>query len=691
MPGVDLSYRNALQRLATGFSMCPSERRTSISAALCLYVCLTARVEAGTGSRLPDGTEFPFWEQPLTFTRTYYVDADSPRADDGGPGTLDRPFRTIGKAAEVLQPGERVVIAAGTYRECIRPARGGSAPDRMISYEAAPGAAVIVKASEVLREGWQPSTDPAAGSGEGAVRIWSHALSGTLFPDAYNPFGIANVPGDWSWLDTKQVDMGPYFRRRGMIFVDGRPLEPVEQYRELRPVPLPGTPEAPEPPRNGLPPRRRGGPILQEVGGSPDARFWVEHQGNVVHVRVPSGDPARSVVEITAREQALAPRQSGLGYIRVKGLTFQHAGNGFPPPQRGLVSTAGGHHWIIEGNTIEWASGVGLDIGAQHWQGARDPLAGDSNIVRGNTIRYAGVEGIGGMGTTNTLVEDNLIEWVGWQDAERAWEAAGAKFHRARNLLFRRNVVRHIRHASALWLDSANANSRITANVFADVLTVSAAIHLEMNRAANQIDDNVIWDVRNAEPGTPGQRGAGGSGIFLHASERQIVAQNLVGRCDNVGVFPALRPERANAGNGREHKVHNNVFARCDKGGIVFVHEDNEADGNVYASLPERFGGFGEAGARQWLDLATWRAHGWDRGGSTAPLELSFDPDRLELTIAGPSAWPAMPVFNGIDTDLVGRVTGARRPAGPLADPGALRVRSVDPRAAPGRPSVSRP
>src|SRR4029079_6187760 len=291
-------------------------------------------------------------------------------------------------------------------------------------------------------------------------------------------------------------------------------------------------------------------------------RFLVEHQGNVVYIRVPSGDPAKSLIEITAREQAFAPRQSGLGYIRIKVLTFQHAGNAFPPPQRGLVSTGGGHHWIIEGNTIEWANGVGLDIGSQHWSATRNPQAGESHIVRGNTIRYIGVEGIGGMGTTNSLVEDNLIEWVGWQDAERAWEAAGAKFHRARNLLFRRNVVRHIRHANAVWLDSDNVNSRITANVFADVLTVSAAIHMEMNRQPNQIDDNIIWDVRNAEPGTPGQRGAGGSGIFLHASERQIVAHNLIGRTDNVGVFSVLREDRANSGNGRDHKIYNNIFVR---------------------------------------------------------------------------------------------------------------------------------
>jgi len=627
---------------------------------------------------------------PLTFSKTYYVDGGSSRSNDMGPGTLKRPFRTISKAAEVLEPGERVVIAAGTYRELVRPARGGTGADKMISYEAAPGAVVIVKASEILRGGWEPGTQPQQfrdAPGE-PVQIWKHTLTGALFPDAYNPFAIANIPGDWSWLDTKRIDMGPYIRRRGLIFVDGKPLEPVEQHRELGKIPLPGSPEATAnqaPRRTGTPARTRRGPIMQEIGGSPDGRFWVEHQGNVIHIRVPAGEIANSFVEITTREQAFAPRQGGLGYIRIKGLTFQHAGNAFPPPQRGLVSTGGGHHWIIEDNTIEWANGVGLDIGSQHWSGARHPQAGESHIVRGNIIRYIGVEGIGGMGTTNTLVEDNLIEWVGWQDAERAWEAAGAKFHRARNLLFRRNVVRHIRHANAVWLDVGNANSRITSNVLADVLTVSAAIHMEMSLEPNQIDNNIIWDVRNSEPGTPGQRGAAGSGIFLHASQDQIVAQNLIGLCDNVGVWPALRPDREGSGNARTHKVYNNIFTRCDKGGIVFQDESNEADGNVYAALPEKFGGFANGDAMQWLDLPAWRAHGWDLHGRVAALTFDFNPERLELTVSGETGLTPVPVFNRIDGDFAAGATKESRLPGPFFDLNAPKTRSVDPRAAKAR------
>src|SRR3954452_23927748 len=146
--------------------------------------------DATGDSRLPDGTPYAAWEQPLTLSKTYYVDNGDARADDNGPGTKARPFRTINRAAELLRPGERVVIASGTYRECVRPARGGTSPTQMISYEAAPGATVIISGSEVLRDRWVQvpvsAGGPGAGRGGGPseppVTTWRYEFTGAMFP-----------------------------------------------------------------------------------------------------------------------------------------------------------------------------------------------------------------------------------------------------------------------------------------------------------------------------------------------------------------------------------------------------------------------------------------------------------------------------------------------------------------------------
>jgi hypothetical protein len=640
-------------------------------------------------SRLPDGTMYAVWEQPLTFSKTYYVDNRDAKADDRGPGTRARPFRTINQAAQRLQPGERVVIASGTYRECVRPARGGTTPSQMISYEAAPGATVVVKGSEVLKDDWVQVSVPAGGRGAGRggpaespVTTWRHALTGAMFPDAYQPFALPSIMGSWQWLDPRAVDMGPFLRRRGLVFVDGKPLEPVEQQSELAAPHLPPVPDFTVVPtsQNGLPPRRRGGPIMQEVGGSPDARVWVEESGQAIQIRLASGTPANHVIEVTTRQAAFVPAESGLGFIRIKGLTFQHAANAYPFPQFGMISFAGGDHWIVEDNTIEWANGGGLSIGRDANSGA-SRQAGASHILRRNAIRYCGIEGIGGMGTANTLIEDNLIEWCGWADAERGWEAAGAKFHFGRNLLFRRNVVRHMRHANAIWLDSGNANCRLTRNVFADVLSVSAAVHMEMNTQPNQIDNNVIWNVRNAEPGTPGQRGCAGSGIFDNATDGLIIAQNLIGRCDNSGLFAITRPDRRGSGTGTGNNVSNNIFAKCDKSAIVFLNPKNEAEGNVYADLPTQFQGYGEGDAKQYVDPAAWRrGHGWDTTSVVTDAQVEFDADTLQLTISTGHALPRVSAINQIEIDILGQRAGETRVPGPLADPGAKPAWKVDPR-----------
>jgi hypothetical protein len=78
----------------------------------------------------------------------YYVDGQG--GDDSRPGTTPaQAWRTLGKANEVLRPGDTVVIAAGVYRQSIKPARSGTDGAR-ITYRAAAGAAVAVEGVDLL-------------------------------------------------------------------------------------------------------------------------------------------------------------------------------------------------------------------------------------------------------------------------------------------------------------------------------------------------------------------------------------------------------------------------------------------------------------------------------------------------------------------------------------------------------------
>ena len=84
----------------------------------------------------PDGRAFRRWADLTDYRRELHVDQQHPAAADTNPGTEEAPLATIQRAAELVEPGERVLIKSGTYREWIRPRRGGSGADGMISFEA---------------------------------------------------------------------------------------------------------------------------------------------------------------------------------------------------------------------------------------------------------------------------------------------------------------------------------------------------------------------------------------------------------------------------------------------------------------------------------------------------------------------------------------------------------------------------
>jgi hypothetical protein len=69
---------------------------------------------------------------------TYEVAQQNLHASDDGPGTLERPWKTIAKAAEKASPGDVVVIRAGVYRERVLAKTSGTA-QAPVRFEAALG------------------------------------------------------------------------------------------------------------------------------------------------------------------------------------------------------------------------------------------------------------------------------------------------------------------------------------------------------------------------------------------------------------------------------------------------------------------------------------------------------------------------------------------------------------------------
>jgi len=604
-------------KLAVAFLVVLAGSRPSIAAEP------TGRTSLDPPVLLPDGREFKTWENPLAFARTYYVDQAHAQASDENRGTQDRPLRTIDRAAQLLQPGERAVVAAGVYRERVRPARGGTGPERMISYEAAPGAKVILSGSRVVTSPWSPSQwSPASSS----ARVWKTQLPKEFFPEG-NPFGERNltdaqIDRSMPWaVSTKGKP--PNTLRRGLVFQSGRRLKQVARCDELR-----------------------------AAAGA----YWVEEDGLTLHVR-PQGDldPRNVEFEVTTRDLIFAPAVFGLGYVRVKGFTIQHSGNCFPRPQQGALSAMRGHHWILEDNAVRQCNVIGIDVGDQFDIAGPKLAQGGQHIVRRNLVTDCGIGGIEGTGVEHTLIEENLICRCGWQRAQFIWETGGIKVHLTLGTLIRRNVIQDTIDGPGIWMDWQNRNSRCTQNVVLRTTTANGGIFMEASQVPNLVDHNVVWGTR-------------GNGIYQHDCDELVVAHNLVVQSSDAGVRMQVCQGRQVGGRlstAKRNKILNNILVGNGRP-LAISDAENTIDYNV----------FGAGGTP--FDLAAWqKQRGWDRHSAAAEVEVRLNPQTLELTYSARTPLPKCPLIPGLNRDFFGsHRPGPEVAAGPWAEvpPGARKV-----------------
>ena len=472
--------------------------------------------------------------------RTWVVAAAHAQADDAGPGTEERPFRTIAPAALAAQPGDTILVHPGVYRQRVVPAHGGE-KDRPIVYLSAQRGQAVIKGSDVFSPKWERV--------EGPEPIFRGVLDPAVF-QGENPFhrGVSINGSDTS----KQVRpaQGELEEVLGEVFVESQPYTQVVRLADLR---------------------------KQE-------RSWlVSEDGKSIRVHFPAAtEPSRCLVEITTRNRIFAPLRRGLGHIHIKGFTFEHSANQGPFPQGGAVSVRSGHDWVIEGNTIRFAATIGLDCGSETWDGKaltdtvpeeQRVMIGGRHLIRDNDVTDNGLCGIAGWNHSGTRIVGNRVERNNrrkFPHGRGGWEEwAGIKLHAA-NALIQGNVVRD-NHAFGIWIDNGYGDARIDGNLV--LRNRLAGIFLELGNHPGhpcRVTNNVVG-------GTTGEGFYGGFGIYTHDASDVVVAHNLI--FDNAGFGVLMRTITDRQASGKRvetsrNQILNNLFVN-NAGGLMSLPYPN--------------------------------------------------------------------------------------------------------------------
>ncbi|MFC1596950.1 right-handed parallel beta-helix repeat-containing protein [Planctomycetota bacterium] len=371
----------------------------------------------------------------------------SQSGSDSGPGSQARPYLTINKAASAAQPGDTVIVHAGTYREWVKPPRGGTGETKRITYRAAPGETVLIKGSQRITSWTQQ------GGG-----VWRAELPSAFFAD-YNPYAL-NVSGGW-------LNYGQW-HHRGDVYLNG------EAFHEKETAP--------------------------EVDEREESwHCQVDGDVTIIRANFAGADPNKEVAEINVRESLFMPEITGLKYITVDGFHFMHAAANWAPPgvelQTGAVGPRMGKHWIIENCTVTNARCVGIILGQAPGVDLEDIDAYGDHIVRNNVIRRCGQAGIAGLkGATRSVISGNFIENTNYRKEFGGWETAAIKFHLSVDTVISGNLIRGVfrqkQGAFGIWIDFGNQGIRITRNVIYN--TEAATVFLEMNHGPILVDNNVL-------------------------------------------------------------------------------------------------------------------------------------------------------------------------------------------------------
>ena len=389
--------------------------------------------------------------------------------DDQAVGAASSPLRTIQRAADLAQPGDTITVHEGVYRERVNPPRGGESDARRIVYQAAPGARVEIKGSEVVT-GWTKVQD----------EVWKVALPNTFFGD-FNPFDDL-IRGDW---------FNPLGRKHhtGAVYLNGDWLTEAATLDEVL-----------------LKTRKLNSQLWFARVDDEQTTIWAQFDGV---------DPNEHLVEVNVRQSVFYPDRPGRNFITVRGFTMRHAATPWAPPtaeQIGLLGTHWSKGWVIEGNVISHSVCTGVTLGKhgdKYDNTSADTAEGyvktierahafsipwtkeniGHHVVRNNTISHCEQAGlVGSLGAAFSTIEGNVIHDIHLRRLFTGAEMSGIKIHAAIDTTIRRNHI--YRCCMGLWLDWMAQGTRVSGNLFHD--NTRQDLFVEVDHGPFVVDNNLF-------------------------------------------------------------------------------------------------------------------------------------------------------------------------------------------------------
>jgi parallel beta-helix repeat protein len=349
-----------------------------------------------------------------TFLVAYYVDGSKRSASDNNPGTEDRPFKTIGRGVQSLQPGEGLLIKAGTYRESVILTRSGTEanPIRIQAYPGDEGK-VIINAAEPVTN-WRKCAGPDDCDGnpswehiyvaDVATLVESHSdsafairqvfqygqlLKRSRYPDEGWRYPTSITDPRTRFIDTSLNQPDSYFVG-SVCHIQSAPWRidqiPVTSFSR-------GSVTLVKSPWYDIS-MRFGYYFTSVVGEINEEGEWAYDPARKKIFLWPIGDVAEAV-EFTYRDYCVRT-YANTNWNVINGLVMRNA-------YRDGIWLYRANNMTIENNTIEYAFNFGI-----HLQ-STGGFCNDNEILR-NTIRYSGYRGINvGEEANRCNIEGNFV------------------------------------------------------------------------------------------------------------------------------------------------------------------------------------------------------------------------------------------------------------------------------------------